>query len=148
MSGAAKTHVLRAKPPWRQDGNRTRCGRRAESRMAAIWPDAEMAATARPYRQWSAIIRGGSRHLAPAHIRNPSGARLPPDDLAPFWALMAADQVHIYQVLTKRRNWARRLASSLPWPPNVWLGASAETSRYEHRADQLRAVPTATATGR
>jgi len=65
----AKTHVLRVKPPWRQDGNRTRCGRRAEGRMAAIQPDALMAATARPYWQWSAIIRGGNGHLAPPQVR-------------------------------------------------------------------------------
>jgi len=70
VSRAAKTHILRVKPPWRQDRNRTRCGRRAESRMAAIWPDAQMAATARPYWQWRAIIRGGNRHLAPTHIRD------------------------------------------------------------------------------
>jgi len=70
MSGAAKTHILRVKPPWRQDGNRTRCGRCAESRMAAIWPDAQMAATARPYWQWRAIIRSGNGHLAPPQIRD------------------------------------------------------------------------------
>jgi hypothetical protein len=82
VSTAAKTHILRVKPPWRQDRNRTRCGRRAESRMAAIWPDAQMAATARPYWQWRAIIGGGNRHLAPAHIRDtflgtPAGLRVP-----------------------------------------------------------------------
>ena len=76
-------------------------------------------------------------------MADPSGARLPPDDLPLVWALMAADQVHIYQVLTKRANRARRLASSLPWPPDVWMGASVETSRDLHRADQLRAVPAA-----
>jgi hypothetical protein len=27
MSGAAKTHILRVKPPWRRDGNRTRARR-------------------------------------------------------------------------------------------------------------------------
>ncbi len=83
------------------------------------------------------------RRIFMESMSDPSGARLPPDDLALVWALMAADQVHIYQVLTKRRNRARRLASSLPWPPNVWLGASVETSRYLHRADQLPAVPAA-----
>ena len=65
----AKTHILRVKPPWRQDGNRTRCGRRAEGRMTAIQPDAQMAATARPYWQWSVIIRGGNGHLAPPQVR-------------------------------------------------------------------------------
>lgn len=65
----AKTHILRVKPPWRQDGNRTRCGRRAEGRMTAIQPDAQMPATARPYWQWSVIIRGGNAHLAPPQVR-------------------------------------------------------------------------------
>lgn len=67
MSGA-KTHILRVKPPWRQDGNRTRCGRRAQARMTAVQPEAEMAARARPYWHWSAIIRGGNKHLAPLRL--------------------------------------------------------------------------------
>jgi len=66
---AAKTHLLRVKPPWRQDGNRTRCGRRAEARLGVIEPDAEMAAKAHPYWQWRVIIRGGNEHLAPPHVR-------------------------------------------------------------------------------
>jgi hypothetical protein len=38
--------------------------------MTAIQPDAQMAATARPYWQWSVIIiRGGNGHLAPPQVR-------------------------------------------------------------------------------
>jgi hypothetical protein len=36
--------------------------------MTAVQPDADMAARARPYWQWSAIIRGGNKHLAPPHL--------------------------------------------------------------------------------
>jgi hypothetical protein len=36
--------------------------------MAAVQPDAEMAARARPYWQWSAIIWGGNKHLAPPNV--------------------------------------------------------------------------------
>ena len=52
---AAKTHILRVKPPWRLSE-----------------PDAEMAAQARPYWQWSAIIRGGN-NLAPECRRDVPG---------------------------------------------------------------------------
>jgi len=70
-------------------------------------------------------------------------ARVPTPFIASVFTVMAATLRHTYQILTKRPSRARRLASTLPWPPNVWLGASVETSRYLHRADQLRAVPAA-----
>jgi hypothetical protein len=36
--------------------------------MTAVRPDADMAAQARPYWRWSAIIRSGNKHLAPPQI--------------------------------------------------------------------------------
>lgn len=48
---------------------------------------------------------------------------------------------HTYQVLTKRPLRAARLAESLPWPENVWLGVSVEDERVLHRVDHLRRVP-------
>jgi len=36
--------------------------------MTAVRPDEDMAAQVRPYWQWSAIIRGGNKHLAPPQI--------------------------------------------------------------------------------
>jgi len=48
---------------------------------------------------------------------------------------------HTFQVLTKRPDVALRHASALPWPENIWLGTSIETSTYVHRARILREVP-------
>jgi protein gp37 len=50
---------------------------------------------------------------------------------------------HTFQILTKRPQRLVRLASSLPWPSNVWQGVSIEDNRVAWRADYLRKVPAA-----
>ncbi|MDR1187261.1 MAG: phage Gp37/Gp68 family protein [Bifidobacteriaceae bacterium] len=50
---------------------------------------------------------------------------------------------HTYQVLTKRAVRARKLAASIDWPANLWLGVSVETMDVAHRVDQLRQIPSA-----
>lgn len=55
--------------------------------------------------------------------------------------IMAQADWHIFQVLTKRSARLLRLAPSLPWRPNIWMGVSIESERYRWRADHLRAVP-------
>jgi protein gp37 len=57
-----------------------------------------------------------------------------------FETMVKADW-HIFQVLTKRPARLARMASSLPWTPNIWIGTSIELDRYCWRADQLRKVP-------
>ncbi len=57
------------------------------------------------------------------------------------FATMEAAHWHTFQVLTKRPQRAARMATVLPWPPNVWLGTSVETSAYLWRVDALRRVP-------
>ncbi|MEV8440451.1 phage Gp37/Gp68 family protein [Actinosynnema sp. NPDC051121] len=47
---------------------------------------------------------------------------------------------HTYQVLTKRSARLRRLAASLDWPSNLWMGVSVEDERQLLRIDDLRAV--------
>lgn len=47
---------------------------------------------------------------------------------------------HQFQVLTKRPERAARLADSLPWSPNIWIGTSIEDMRVAGRADQLRKI--------
>ncbi len=59
-----------------------------------------------------------------------------------FDVMLTAEQ-HTFQVLTKRPEVALKLADQLPWPGNVWLGVSIENSRFTHRADLLRDIPTA-----
>ncbi len=48
---------------------------------------------------------------------------------------------HTYQVLTKRSQRLKKVASQLDWPTNVWMGVSVENGNYRFRIDHLRAVP-------
>ena len=50
---------------------------------------------------------------------------------------------HTYQVLTKRSRRLAAEAAHLVWPPNVWMGVSVESQRYQFRIDHLRSVPAA-----
>jgi protein gp37 len=59
------------------------------------------------------------------------------------FAVMVETPHHTYQLLTKRSRRLARLADSLSWPANVWMGVSIENDRYAFRADHLRDVPAA-----
>jgi protein gp37 len=50
---------------------------------------------------------------------------------------------HTYQILTKRSQRLERIAASLPWPKNVWMGVSVETQKYSFRIRHLLEVPAA-----
>lgn len=50
---------------------------------------------------------------------------------------------HVFQVLTKRAERVPAISSKLPWPRNVWLGVSVESTQYTRRIDHLRKVPAA-----
>jgi protein gp37 len=56
---------------------------------------------------------------------------------------MDAAHWHTFQVLTKRSDRLSALARRLPWPRNVWMGVSVESSDYTFRARDLRGVPAA-----
>ncbi|MFG1894344.1 DUF5131 family protein [Micromonospora zamorensis] len=60
------------------------------------------------------------------------------------FAVMAATPRHTYQILTKRPIRAARMAADLPWPANVWLGVSVESSAQLWRIDELRKAPAQT----
>lgn len=71
-------------------------------------------------------------------------ARVPRQFVADVFGVMADTPRHTYQVLTKRPERALRLADALPWPPNVWLGVSAENQRYaRQRIPRLLLTPAA-----
>jgi len=57
--------------------------------------------------------------------------------------VMAETPRHTYQILTKRSQRLRRLASLLDWPSNVWMGVSVESEEYLFRVKHLREVPAA-----
>jgi protein gp37 len=70
-------------------------------------------------------------------------AKVPAEFIRRVFDVMAATPQHTYQVLTKRARRLRRLAPSLEWPANVWMGVSVENSDVLDRVDDLRAVPAA-----
>jgi protein gp37 len=70
-------------------------------------------------------------------------AHVPVGFVRDVFDVMAATPQHTYQVLTKRAVRLARLAPSLPWPPNVWIGVSVEDATQLGRVDQLRTVPAA-----
>jgi protein gp37 len=47
---------------------------------------------------------------------------------------------HRFQVLTKRSERLCEVSPLLPWPPNVWMGVSVESSDYAYRVGQLTAT--------
>jgi protein gp37 len=70
-------------------------------------------------------------------------ARVPLSFVRDVFAVMADTPQHTYQVLTKRSSRLRRVADSLEWPPNLWMGVSVENSEALVRVRDLRAVPAA-----
>jgi protein gp37 len=59
------------------------------------------------------------------------------------FTVMARAPRHSFQLLTKRPGRAARLAASLPWPPNIWMGVSVESADYLWRITALRQIPAA-----
>jgi protein gp37 len=68
-------------------------------------------------------------------------ARVPTAFIRDVFTVMAGTPQHTYQVLTKRPRRAADL--DLRWPPNVWLGVSIESDRYDWRAQTLADIPAA-----
>jgi protein gp37 len=59
------------------------------------------------------------------------------------FAVMQQASQHTFQVLTKRPERAAELSSELPWPSNLWMGTSVETSDYTWRIQSLGEIPAA-----
>jgi protein gp37 len=70
-------------------------------------------------------------------------ARVPRSFVREVFQVMAETPQHTYQILAKRSRRLRLMADELPWPSNVWMGVSVESSRQVYRAVDLRAVPAA-----
>lgn len=66
---------------------------------------------------------------------------IPDEYIYQVFEVMVKANWHIFQVLTKRSARLARMASSLPWAPNIWAGVSIELDRYVWRANHLRQVP-------
>lgn len=68
-------------------------------------------------------------------------AQVPLEFAQDVFDVMAATPQHTYQVLTKRTRRLRRIAQSLYWPQNVWVGASIENNDVLHRVRDLQEIP-------
>lgn len=68
-------------------------------------------------------------------------ARVPLDFIRRVFDVMEDTPRHTYQVLTKRAHRLARVAGSLEWPDNVWMGVSVESALHYDRIDELRLVP-------
>ncbi|MEM1013731.1 MAG: phage Gp37/Gp68 family protein [Planctomycetota bacterium] len=69
--------------------------------------------------------------------------KVPAEYVAEIFDVMERCPQHTFQVLTKRPERAAGLASSLPWPSNVWFGTSVESAQVKDRITHLRKVPAA-----
>jgi protein gp37 len=56
---------------------------------------------------------------------------------------MRAAHWHTFQILTKRHDRLAQLTDHFDWPANVWMGVTIENRRFVHRAEALRAIPSA-----
>jgi len=64
--------------------------------------------------------------------------QVPDEFIMRVFDVMARAPRHRFHVLTKRPERLARLSARLPWPANVWAGATIEDAAHVHRADQLR----------
>lgn len=69
--------------------------------------------------------------------------KVPLEFIRDVFRVISETPQHTYQVLTKRAIRARKLATKLEWPENLWLGVSVESPAYFRRVDELREVPAA-----
>ena len=66
---------------------------------------------------------------------------VPLDFIRRIFDIMRKADWHTYQILTKRSERMLKLAPRLPWPPNVWMGVTAESSQQVFRMCHLQQVP-------
>jgi len=69
--------------------------------------------------------------------------QVPLDYIASVFEVIADTPQHTYQVLTKRSKRLAAVQDQLPWPENLWIGVSVESSAYRFRVDHLRVVEAA-----
>ena len=69
--------------------------------------------------------------------------KVPRDFIADVFKVMDGLPRHTFQVLTKRPGRAAYLAQELPWPSNLWMGTSVESSEVLFRIERLRRIPAA-----
>ncbi|HET9413016.1 MAG TPA: phage Gp37/Gp68 family protein [Pseudolabrys sp.] len=68
---------------------------------------------------------------------------VPEEYLQQVFDVMRRTPHHTYQILTKRAERLARVAPRLPWPDNIWMGVSVESTAYIWRMEYLRRVSAA-----
>jgi protein gp37 len=68
---------------------------------------------------------------------------VPVDFILRVFDVMQRSHWHLFQVLTKRSARLAEMAPLLPWPGNVWIGVTVESTEYVDRIDDLRSVSAA-----
>ncbi len=62
----------------------------------------------------------------------------PFDFIHRIFAVMQRASWHRFQMLTKRSGRLIKIAPMLPWPKNLWMGVTVESSSFVYRIDHLR----------
>jgi protein gp37 len=68
---------------------------------------------------------------------------VPLDFILGLFNVMQMAEWHTFQILTKRSERLLDLASKLPWPPNVWMGVTAESPKQIFRMRHLQKIKAA-----
>lgn len=68
-------------------------------------------------------------------------SRVPDDYIERVFQVMNDSPQHTFQVLTKRTQRLKEIASKLQWTPNIWLGVSVENNNYFYRIVDLHRIP-------
>jgi protein gp37 len=63
---------------------------------------------------------------------------IPLDFIQEVFRVMKENQMHTFQVLTKRADILAKYNSLLDWAPNIWMGVSVENQNVIERIDYLR----------
>ena len=107
------------------------------------------------YRNGFAVTLHPDTLEAPLHWRKPRTIfvnsmsdlfhyQVPHQFVREVFCVMEEADWHRYQVLTKRPERVAAMTDELPWPRQIWLGVSVESSRYLDRIDLLRKCGAAT----
>jgi len=67
--------------------------------------------------------------------------KVPLDFIQKIFVVMAKANWHTFQILTKRSDRLKAIASKLIWADNIWMGVSVENQDYTYRINDLRTVP-------
>lgn len=70
-------------------------------------------------------------------------AKVPVSFIRDIFDVVRETPHHTYQALTKRAHRMARIADTLDWPNNLWMGVSVESADVVDRIDHLQATPAA-----